>query len=61
MTKPAISPLGLEYLTEACRQQNVEVEVVDLCFEDDPLVALQQRLAGQVSVVRGSQIISDSV
>ncbi len=46
VTKPAISPLGLEYLTEACRQQNVEVEVVDLCFEDDPLAALQQRLAG---------------
>lgn len=46
VTKPAISPLGLEYLTEAWRQQNVEVEVVDLCFEDDPLVALQQRLAG---------------
>ncbi len=46
VTKPAISPLGLEYLTEACRRQNVEVEVVDLCFEDDPLTALQQRLAG---------------
>jgi len=45
LTKPAISPLGLEYLTEACRQQNVEVEMVDLCFEDDPIVALQEHLA----------------
>jgi len=45
VTKPPIAPLGLEYLAETCRQQSVEVAVVDLCFEDDPIVALQQRLA----------------
>jgi len=46
VTKPAIAPLGLEYLAETCRQQSVDVEVVDLCFEHDPIVALQQRLTG---------------
>jgi len=56
VTKPAISPLGLEYLTEACCQQNIEVEVVDLCFEDDPLAALQQRLAAAAPKLVGISV-----
>jgi len=45
VTKPAISPLGLEYIAESCRQQGVEVSIVDLCFVDDPLVTVQERLS----------------
>jgi len=56
VTKPTISPLGLEYLTEACRQRSVEIEVVDLCFEDDPLVALQQRLSAAAPKLVGISV-----
>ena len=57
--KPAIGPLGLEYIAEACRRPQavaprrhstarragVEVEVIDLCFEEEPGAALKRRLA----------------
>ncbi len=44
VTKPAIGPLGLEYLAEACRAAGIQVEVIDLCFEADPLSALREGL-----------------
>ena len=44
VTKPAIGPLGLEYLAEACRAEGVQVEVIDLCFEADPLSTLGEGL-----------------
>ncbi len=44
VTKPPISPLGLEYIAEAAGDQGIEVEVVDLCFETDPAAALERHL-----------------
>jgi len=45
LSKPPIAPLGLEYLAEAARDQGLEAEIVDLCFETDPAAALARRLA----------------
>lgn len=51
--KPAIAPLGLEYVAEACREAGIDAEIVDLCFADAPreylgerLTALQPELVG---------------
>ncbi len=43
--KPAVAPLGLEYLAKACRDAGIDAEVIDLSFEDDPHEALRRRLA----------------
>lgn len=45
VTVPPIAPLGLEYIAEACRSDGLDCEVLDLCFEADPVSALRRRLA----------------
>lgn len=49
--KPAVAPLGIEHLAEACRRQGVDVEVIDLCFEPDPHRALRQHLQAEPELV----------
>jgi len=34
--KPAIGPLALDYLAGSAEQAGIDVEILDLCFEDDP-------------------------
>ncbi|MCP4590104.1 MAG: hypothetical protein GY842_05120, partial [bacterium] len=43
--RPAIAPIGLEYVAEAALQQGIEVEVLDLGLCDAPEVALQAYFA----------------
>ncbi len=44
--KPAIAPLGLEYLAEALDIHGLGVEVLDLCFEPDAQKALASAVDG---------------
>ncbi len=44
-TKPAVAPLGLEYIAEACQDQDIEVEVIDLCFAEDLAGIVSERLS----------------
>jgi radical SAM superfamily enzyme YgiQ (UPF0313 family) len=38
---PAIGPLGLDYVAGSARQAGLDVEVLDLCFEDEPAEAMK--------------------
>lgn len=38
---PAIGPLGLDYVAGSVKQAGLDVEVLDLCFEDDPAAAME--------------------
>lgn len=49
--EPPIAPLGLEYIAEACREQGMSVQVLDLCFESNAHAALKTRLSEDVSLV----------
>jgi radical SAM superfamily enzyme YgiQ (UPF0313 family) len=44
--KPAVGPIALDYLAQQLAASGFQPEVLDLCFEDDPLDAIQKRLAG---------------
>lgn len=43
---PAIGPIGLDYIAGAARQEGLDVEVLDLCFEDDPAEAMRRSFGG---------------
>ena len=43
--KPAVAPLGIEYVAEAVRQAGYRVEVLDLCFADGITEALAEHFA----------------
>ncbi|MBD3352739.1 MAG: radical SAM protein [Candidatus Lokiarchaeota archaeon] len=45
--KPPVIPLGLEYLFISLKEKNYEVEILDLCFCDDPLAEIQNLLNKQ--------------
>ncbi|NIS77353.1 MAG: B12-binding domain-containing radical SAM protein, partial [Deltaproteobacteria bacterium] len=38
--KPPIAPIGLEYVAESLRGGGHDVEVLDLCFAEDPAAAI---------------------
>lgn len=42
--KPAVAPLGLDYVAGHLRRGGFEVRLIDLCFADDPAQALRQGL-----------------
>jgi radical SAM superfamily enzyme YgiQ (UPF0313 family) len=44
---PAIGPLGLDYVAGSARQAGLDVEVLDLCFEDDPVAAMEGYFANR--------------
>ncbi len=50
---PPIAPLGLEYVAEAVRAAGVDVAVLDLCWTDDPLGAVERHVAGRSDVLIG--------
>lgn len=39
---PAIGPIGLDYVAGAAREAGLDVEVLDLCFENDPTEAMRR-------------------
>jgi len=39
---PAIGPLGLDYVAGSAKQAGLNVEVLDLCFEDDPVASMNR-------------------
>ena len=43
--RPPVSPVGLEYVGEALQSAGIEVEVMDLCWEQDWHQALTTRLS----------------
>ncbi|MGQ9590737.1 MAG: B12-binding domain-containing radical SAM protein [Planctomycetota bacterium] len=43
--RPAVAPIGLDYIASAAERAGIPVEVADLCLEDDPRAALAQGLA----------------
>ncbi|MFC1968236.1 B12-binding domain-containing radical SAM protein [Chloroflexota bacterium] len=51
-TKPAVSPLALDYLAHALRQNQFQVDMLDLCFVDDAAQAIEGYFAhGDVMAV----------
>lgn len=46
--KPAIAPIGLDYLADSLLAAGREVRLVDLCFADDPLAELERELTDYV-------------
>ena len=44
---PAIGPIGLDYVAGAIKQARLDVEVLDLCFEDDPAKAMKGHFRGR--------------
>jgi len=54
--KPAVAPLGIEYVAEAVRQAGYQVEVLDLCFADDINEALTEYFA-----TNGTRLVGVSV
>ena len=41
---PPVPPLGLEYLENALRETRHECRILDLCFSDNPLLALEEEI-----------------
>ena len=39
---PAIGPIGLDYVAGSVRAAGIDVEVLDLCFVEDPVAAIKQ-------------------
>lgn len=39
--QPPVAPVGLEYLASAAMDAGIEVEILDLCFADDPEKAIE--------------------
>jgi radical SAM superfamily enzyme YgiQ (UPF0313 family) len=39
---PAIGPIGLDYVASHVKQAGLDVEVLDLCFEDEPAEAIRR-------------------
>ncbi len=37
LIKPPIAPLGLDYLAQSLQERHLKVDMLDLCFSDDPL------------------------
>lgn len=45
--RPPIAPIGLDYVAAALRAGGHECELLDLCFEAEPLRAIDERLGGR--------------
>jgi len=46
LIKPPVAPVGLEYVAEAVRESGHTVEILDLCFEEDPESAVREFFRG---------------
>jgi len=51
--RPAVAPLGLDYIAENLRAKGVGVDLLDLCFEPDPEAAIAKSLDGPEPLLVG--------
>jgi len=56
ISRPPVSPVGLEYVAEALLSRGVKVEVVDLAFEADWKGALRRALSGAEPLAVGVSV-----
>jgi radical SAM superfamily enzyme YgiQ (UPF0313 family) len=42
LMKPPIAPIGLDYIANSVQQADIDVEVLDLCFVDEPAKAMTE-------------------
>ena len=54
--KPAVAPLGLEYVAEAARQAGFTVGLLDLCFADDVRAATTEYFAANTAGLIGISV-----
>ena len=47
--QPAIAPVGLDYLAAVLQDAGHHVELLDLCWEPDPLAAVKRRLVQMIA------------
>jgi radical SAM superfamily enzyme YgiQ (UPF0313 family) len=45
--KPAVAPIGLDYLADSLHAAGIEVRLLDLCFEEDVSAAVKGALGGR--------------
>lgn len=50
---PPIGPIGLEYVAEAAQDQGLDVEILDLCLDDDPDAALTAHFSDHTATLIG--------
>jgi len=53
LMRPAIAPVGLDYIAAATRAAGIETEIVDLCLADEPEAALRGYFAGRSPTLVG--------
>ena len=51
--KPAVGPIGLDYLADSLHAAGIEVRLLDLCFEDGIEGAIAAALAGREPLLVG--------
>jgi radical SAM superfamily enzyme YgiQ (UPF0313 family) len=51
--KPAVGPIGLDYLADLLRERGIGARLLDLCFETDALSALDRALAREEPLLVG--------
>ncbi|MBI2864719.1 MAG: cobalamin B12-binding domain-containing protein [Chloroflexi bacterium] len=54
--KPAVAPVGLDYLGDALQRAGFDAEVLDLCWSEDPLADIRRRLEGERAAAVGFTI-----
>ncbi|MBL7189388.1 MAG: cobalamin-dependent protein [Phycisphaerae bacterium] len=50
---PAIGPIGVDYVAGSAKQAGLDTEVLDLCFEDDPVEAMSRHFRDRSSELVG--------
>lgn len=50
---PPIGPIGLEYVAEVAQDQGLDVEILDLCLDDDPDAALTAHFSDHTATLIG--------
>jgi len=50
---PVIGPIGVDYVAGSAKQAGLDAEVLDLCFEDDPVEAMGRHFRGRSSELVG--------
>jgi hypothetical protein len=62
ITRPPVSPIGLEYTGEALQKSGIPIEIIDLAFETDWKEALSKYLSNREPLAVGISVrnIDDS-
>ncbi|MBN1458217.1 MAG: cobalamin-dependent protein, partial [Armatimonadetes bacterium] len=51
--KPAVGPIGLDYVSDCLKARGIEPRLLDLCLEGDPVAALDGALSGSNPLLVG--------